>query len=124
MAHWFDDISSADSPSITINQRRSERVILRVPVIVTIETATNESLQDEAYTRVVNAHGGLLTAGIEVADGQLMMLTNPKTRMSRECRVVSCKRANSHEFSISFDFEGPAPDFWTVGCTPANWQSL
>jgi hypothetical protein len=46
------------SPSDGANRRRSERVMLRMSVVVETETVQREKLREQTYTLVVNAHGG------------------------------------------------------------------
>jgi hypothetical protein len=106
------NMGHVDETVLVVNQRRSERIVLEVPVIITTETEEGETLQDEAYSRVVNAHGGLLTVHFELQPDQTIMLTNPKLGMFRQGRVVRCTRASSHEFSMAFAFARPSPEFW------------
>ena len=52
------------------NRRRSERVLLRMSVMVLAENEERRGIQEEAKTQVVNAHGGLMTMKSHLHMGQ------------------------------------------------------
>ena len=107
----------------TIQRRRSERVVLNVPVILQVETLGRRSHQD-AHTMVVNAHGGLLRSDFQLINGQTITLINPKTQMEEICRVIRVESLKNKDFAIAFEFGRPAPHFWPVVFPPADWESL
>ena len=71
-----------DETVVIVNQRRSERIAMEVAVIITLTSAEGETLQDEAYSRVVNAHGGLLTSHFELHPDERITVPIP----SWDCR--------------------------------------
>jgi hypothetical protein len=71
---------------------------------------------------VVNAHGGLLKLKMEVLVGQPIVLANLQTSNEKHCRVVRVEQLPGEEFGIAFEFENPAPEFWSVTSPPADWQ--
>jgi hypothetical protein len=101
-----------DETVVIVNQRRSERIAMEVAVIITLTSAEGETLQDEAYSRVVNAHGGLLTSHFELHPDERITVTNPKLGLSRQGRVVRCTPATWTEFSVAFEFSQACPEFW------------
>jgi len=103
------------------NRRRSERVLLHVPVVVKTETPEGKSMQEETHTLVVNAHGGLLTLKMEVVPGQPVHLRNPKSGKEQKCRVVRVENPPGGALAVAFEFETPAPNFWPVVFPPADW---
>lgn len=103
------------------NRRRSERVLLHVPVAVRTETTGGKRLQEETHTLVVNAHGGLLTLKMEVVPGQPMLLINPKNGKEQKCRVVRVENPPGGALAVAFEFDTPAPNFWPVVFPPADW---
>jgi len=109
--------------SHTSNRRRSERVMLKVPVVVRIETSGKLTHQD-AYTMVVNAHGGLLRLETELMAGQRLTLINPKTHAEKTCCVVRIENLETGGFAVAFEFGRPAPQFWPVVFPPADWESV
>jgi hypothetical protein len=105
------------------NRRRSERVVLQVPVVVSGEMPDGKRVLQEARTMVVNAHGGLLDVATEVAAGQRILLSNPKTQMAEGCRVVRVEKSLNGHYSVAFEFERPAPRFWPIVFPPSDWAS-
>jgi hypothetical protein len=106
----------------TSEKRRSERLKLSVPVIVMTETLEHVKVQEVTHTIVVNAHGGLLKLKMEVLVGQPVMVVNLQTNLEKRCRVVRVEQLPGEEFGIAFEFEKPAPEFWSVTSPPADWQ--
>ena len=109
---------NAPQPS---DRRRSERVLLHVPVVVRTETMEGKRVQEETLTLVVNAHGGLLTLKMEVVPGQPVLLVNPKNGKEQKCRVVRVDNPPGGALAVAFEFETPAPNFWPVVFPPADW---
>ena len=70
------------------NRRRSERVVLRMAVIVLAENEERKQIQERAETQVVNAHGGLLRMKEHLHVGQPFLLNNPGNNMEVSCREV------------------------------------
>jgi hypothetical protein len=111
------------TPDDPINRRRSERVTLRVPVIVKTKTRQGASVQEETYTAVVNAHGGLMKVKMELQAGQPIILVNAQTKMEQSCRVVRVENppTSGSSFGVAFEFDKPAPHFWPITFPPADW---
>jgi hypothetical protein len=105
-----------------MTRRRSERVLLQIRVIV--ETTTDEGrwVRLDAFTLVVNAHGGLLELALKLAKGQKMVLMNPVLGVQEPCRVVDTRRSQDAHFTVAFEFDSPAPQFWPISFPPANWS--
>jgi hypothetical protein len=104
------------------NRRRSERIDLRVPVIVSVKLASGKLVHYEPHTSSVNAHGGLLDLGIEIPLGQRFVLSNPKTQRAEPCRVVRVDHIENARFGIAFEFETPSPEFWSLEAPPTDWK--
>lgn len=102
------------------NRRRSERVMLQVPVTVLTETADREQVQEVTQTLVVNAHGGLLKLKMEVLAGQPFVLVNSKG-VQEQCHVVRIDQPSPDYYAVAFQFDEPAPMFWPVSFPPADW---
>jgi hypothetical protein len=105
-------------PSDASNRRRSERVMLQIPVKVLAETVDRAQVQEETHTLVVNAHGGLLKLKAELLVGQPIVLVNPQSGMEQSCRVVRIDQAGSGSFAVAFEFDRPSPKFWPVVFPP------
>ena len=119
--------SSLDKTANTTSERirrRSERVILRVPLQLSAKMPDGKRVCFEAHTLVVNAHGGLLDVGMEMLAGQPVLLSNFKTEKVATAKVVRVKGSGEGRFSVAVEFEFPAPSFWPVSFPPPDWSSV
>jgi len=103
------------------NRRRSERVVLRMSVLVVAEDEERKQVQEKAETQVVNAHGGLLRLQQHLHVGQPFFLQNPQNGAEMSCRVVRTEEDGMDFFKVAFEFDHPAPNFWPVSFPPADW---
>jgi hypothetical protein len=106
------------------NRRRSERVVLRMTVLVVAEDEDRHQLQEKAETQVVNAHGGLLRMQQHLHTGQSFLLCNPRNGSEMSCRVVRTEEDGMQFYKIAFEFDRPAPTFWPVVFPPADWVAV
>ena len=111
---------AAEDPT---NRRRSERVMLRMSVVVLAEDEERKQIQEEAKTQVVNAHGGLLQMKSHLHVGQSFILSNPTNKMEQSCRVVRMEDCGLEFFNIAFEFDRPAPGFWPIVFPPSDWAA-
>jgi hypothetical protein len=123
-----DDVtkSSPDRTAGTTEERsrrRSERVVLRVPLELSALTPQGTRTNIQVHTLVVNAHGGLLDVGMEMVRGQRIRLSNLKTEIVASGRVLRVEASEHGRFSVAFEFESPAPHFWPVSFPPADWHA-
>lgn len=109
------------TPSQPHNRRRSERVMLQIPVTVRAESANRVPIKEETHTLVVNAHGGLLKLKTEVLAGQPLLLINPVNKRQEMAHVVRIEQPSPDYFVVAFEFERAAPSFWPVVFPPADW---
>ena len=103
--------------------RRSQRVLLDVPLIVTGESPEREAFQEETFTLAVSAHGALLILAARVAEGQTVQLENPETHQQREARVAYLGSRYAGLRKVGIEFTRPAPDFWPVTPPPPDWTA-
>jgi hypothetical protein len=101
--------------------RRSERVRLQIPVIVETEVERGKLVRLDAFTLVVNAHGGLLEMSLKAAQGQKLLLANPAGGVKQPCSVVGARSSQDGLFAVAFEFDSPAPQFWPIAFPPAGW---
>jgi len=105
-------------------QRRSERVKLTVPVLVTTATVEGREVQEFAETAIVNAHGGLFRSTQEFKVAQPLLLTNLNTNLKESARVVHAEALQTGGFGVAFEFDNAAPEFWQVVDAPDDWGVL
>jgi hypothetical protein len=94
--------------------RRSQRVTLRVPIVVSESTTGNGLHVERTHTIAVNRHGGLIALRAKVSQGQNLLLTNTATRVSKECRVVYLGPNQSDKRQVGIEFMDPVTDFWNI----------
>jgi hypothetical protein len=102
-------------------RRRSERVMLQVPVVVQARTRDGKEVREETQTVVVNAHGGLLKLRMEVKVGQPFLLINERSKQEQGCHVVRVETSQAGHSAVAFEFDQPAPQFWPIVFPPADW---
>jgi hypothetical protein len=105
------------------NRRRSERVVLRMSVLLVAEDEERKQIQETAETQIVNAHGGLLRMRQHLHVGQSFHLTNPQIGSEVTCRVVRTEEEGMEFFRVAFEFDRPAPGFWPIVFPPADWTA-
>ena len=103
------------------NRRRSQRVLLQVAVLVRTEMPGGKRLQIQAFTLVVNAHGGLLELPLRMTVDQQITLVNPQTGQEVGCRVVRVEGPSDASFTIAFEFDQRSPRFWPITFPPEDW---
>ena len=106
-----------------INQRRSQRVLLSVPVVVSGQAPDKKPISEETRTVVVNAHGALILLRMKVSIGQLLTLKHAKTGEEQACRVVNIAPRQSDKSEVGIEFMKPAPFFWHIAFPPPDWTS-
>jgi hypothetical protein len=97
--------------------------MLRVPVIVRAKMPDGESLEEQSYTSVVNAHGGLLNLQRELLVGQPIVLVNAQTKKEHGARVVRVENPPGGHIAVAFEFDKPSPQFWPVVFPPGDWTT-
>jgi hypothetical protein len=105
-------------------KRRSERVNLRMPVMVTTTTVDGREVQEVTETAIVNAHGGLFRSTMEFLVAQPLVLTNLNSNLKESARVVRAEALENGGFGVAFEFDNAAPEFWQVEDAPDDWTAL
>jgi len=103
------------------NRRRSERVMLQIPVSVQVKTRDGKDVREDTQTVVVNAHGGLMKLKMEVKTGQPILLINERAKVQQGCHVVRVETSEAGNSAVAFEFDEPTPQFWPIVFPPADW---
>ena len=103
-------------------QRRSQRVIIKVSVMV-LAGADRKSVSEETRTVTVNAHGAMILLGLKVSIGQLLTLRNSRTGEEVACRVVYVSLHEAEKRQVGVDFIEPCPRFWRISFPPPDWTT-
>ena len=104
------------------NRRRSQRVIVNVPITVSSEGGNKDAaFQEETQTLVVNAHGAMIALAAKVVKGQTLRLKNRTTQEDQTCKVVYLGPVAAGKSQVGIDFMSKAPDFWRISFPPEDW---
>lgn len=106
---------------VDAGRRRSMRVLLSVPILVSGKNTKKQDFQEETRTLVVNAHGALISLAAPVTSGQHITIANKATQESCECRVVYLGAANAGKVQMGVEFMKPSPSFWHIDFPPDDW---
>jgi hypothetical protein len=104
-----------------MNRRRSERVLLQIRLVVETEFEPGKIGRLDAFTLVVNAHGGLLEIGLSLTKGQKLLLSNPTFGVEERATVVAVRAVREGGYTVAFEFENPSPHFWPISFPPKDW---
>lgn len=102
-------------------RRRSMRVLLSVPIIVTGKNARGEAFTEQTRTLVVNAHGALISLAASMTGGQRISISNKATQKSIDCKVVHLGSGQAGKVQMGIEFERPCPAFWQIDFPPDDW---
>jgi hypothetical protein len=107
------------------NVRRSQRVAARIRVSVVRNHAGRDTISEDTYTFVVNAHGALLPLAMIVRPGDALILKHLMSKEEKQIRVVSVTEEEAVALpKVSVAFTSPAPHFWHIDFPPADWEAL
>ncbi len=82
------NLTEAGSAMATFGKRRSERVLLDVPLFIEGKAEGAQDFKEETFTLTVSAHGALIVLAAKVALGQTVRLTNLKNKDQHEATVA------------------------------------
>ena len=105
-------------------QRRSERVLIDVPVVVCGESIDQLAFEEETFTVTVNAHGALLMLASPVGPGQHVRLINQASHEERDARVAYKGADHAGLSQVAVEFTQACPGFWPVSPAPASWARV
>ena len=113
---------SRETSWLAANRRRSQRVMMKVPVRVSVQVGAAPVSEEETHTLAVSAHGALLVFSAPPYRGQRLTLTNPLTKDSLECVVAHIDRFPDEQVKVGVEFLLPNPTFWHVAFPPKDWS--
>jgi protein TonB len=113
--------SSAAQP--VAGQLHSDAVSLEVPLKVHGSKVTEmvrgvppqtEPFEEQTSSMIVFPHGGVLRMSTTVNAGQMLVLTNLKTRQDAICRVVKVRNYSNSASYVEVEFTHRQPGYWGV----------
>src|SRR6267154_3900037 len=112
---------SRETSWLAANRRRSQRVLMTVPIRVSGQTGAGLAFEEETHTRAISAHGALILVSTQVHRGQRLTLSNVQTKAALECVVAHIDRKQSAQPQVGVEFALPNPTFWHVVFPPKDW---
>lgn len=104
-----------------VNRRRSQRVMLRMPILVIARAQDGQHVSETTFTLVVNAHGALIHLSLGVKEGQRLIIRHAETGEEQFVRVVRTGTAQDGKTEVGIEFLRPAPNFWKIAFPPEDW---
>jgi TonB family protein len=103
--------SPSESPT------RTQPVALEIPVTVNGARTVDGSdkrvpFSESTQTVLVLPHGAVVRIATPLSSGQLVFLTNEKTKKEVVCQVVKSKSTGSAAAYVELQFTEPSPGFW------------
>jgi hypothetical protein len=96
-------------------RRRSERVLLRVPITVFGMTMDNRDVTEEAETADISRIGALVLSRTAFRTGGILEITSKFTRQCEKFRVVWVSEEQKHGcFELGIEMLSPRDDFWGI----------
>jgi hypothetical protein len=92
--------------------RSSERIPMRVPVVVYGFAGKAGAFHEDTETVLVNSSGALVTLKAKVELGDTVFLIHKGNRQEQAVRVVYVDRYSEREISVGLAFKQPITDFW------------
>jgi len=114
-------MSQGSEPLSPSDARRSQRVILRVPILVRAVVPDEPPLTEDTFTLVVNAHGARISLAMKVRPGQKIVIRNWGTAKEQDCRVIHVKDNPFGKNEVGIAFLRPNPYFWNLEFPPPDW---
>ena len=104
-------------------RRRSQRVIIRIPVTLEI-MVSGKKVTMRATTASVNDHGAMLLCTKNLPADALLELINDRTEQKRICRVTRAPVENPEGYLLPVEFAEPSPGFWHISFPPPGWKGV
>ncbi len=116
---WIGE--SRETSWLAANRRRSQRVLMKIPVRVSGQTGPGSLFEEETHTLAISAHGALIAVSKQVNKGQRLSLSNVQTRAALECVVAHIGKREGERIQVGVEFMLPNPIFWHVAFPPKDW---
>lgn len=106
------------------NRRRSERVLIRVPVRINGITRQGRHVAEKGEAVIISRHGALLKTGNDLQPGTEVDLENPTTHETAKFRVVwASDRPADGRWDIGLEFAAGNANLWGIGLPLAGAEA-
>lgn len=117
---WINE--SRETSWLANNRRRSQRVVMKIPVRVLMRAGNASLIEEETFTLSLSAHGALISTAAPMYRGQRLTLLNLQTNDSLECVVAHIDKFPDEPVKVGVEFLLPNPHFWHVAFPPKDWS--
>ena len=102
-------------------RRRSQRVMVRIPVVLKIMVA-GKAVTAKAFTMSVNDHGAMILCTRSFSTDTTIEVENDRTNEKMNCRVTRTPIENADGYLIPVEFSTVNPHFWRISFPPRDWK--
>ena len=104
--------------------RRSTRLSLRIPVVVTHPDPTCD-FREPCETVVINAHGCGVIVHKRLENGTPVLVELVSTGASKKAHVVAAvPTLEATAWLLGLEFDSPEKNFWGIEHPPPDWEAL
>ena len=111
----------SNTPAHTGARRRSQRVLMQVPVRIRGKNAQGAEFEEFTETLAINAHGALILLNARLTSGAVVHMKHSRTEEEQECHVAFLGPVRGGKAEIGLEFTAPRPTFWRVAFPPEDW---
>ena len=112
----------SNKPAHTGARRRSQRVLMQVPVGIHGKNAQGAEFEEFTETLAINAHGALILLNARLTSGAVVHMKHNKTEEEQECHVAFLGPVRGGRAEIGVEFSAPNSNFWRVVFPPEDWS--
>lgn len=105
------------------NRRRSTRVVISIPIVLSGTTKQGQPFREEARTLIVNKHGAKVVFSRQIEEHAQIRIENPANKLSCPGRVIwaSEQATADGRFELGIGFYEPI-DLWGIDFPPDDWR--
>lgn len=107
--------AAANRASVSEERRRTQRVLLRVPVIIHLPGKSPV----HGNTHTVSAGGATIVLKDTINEGTKLTIENPATKAQIEGKVVRPPQLATDGVLVPIEFTTPSPTFWNIFFPPS-----
>jgi hypothetical protein len=107
----------------TDDRRRSQRVMMRVGVVVRY-SLNGKEISLQAHTVAVNIHGAMICAAESIPAETALDLEHKMTKERIAGRVTRQAQNSPEGFLIPVEFVSPSNNFWRISFPPSDWKPI
>src|SRR5215469_13613840 len=98
--------------------RRSDRVIIRVPVRISAMDVTGEKFSEEGHTLAINRHGATIVLNRKLTPGQRLTICSVTNKRESSALVIGQMGGQSDVRVYAIALLEPNPNLWGIQFPP------